>query len=97
MGYDIIRQENGERVVSLRWVIGFLITAIFSLLSVLNAYQIAANEKTEDQQALINSLVQTRLNTLEWNQSKVLTTLDANKEMLNKIYDELKIHRQTGK
>ena len=93
----IIQSDNGDRLISLRWVIGLLVMLLMAVTSSWNVYASAQSAKADTQQALINSLVQTRLNLLEWNQSKVLATLELNKDMLSKIYTELSLHRQSGK
>jgi hypothetical protein len=79
------RDENGAQYVSLKWCIGILMAL---LLSGVGAW---ANQRHAVENALAS-----RLSAVEWNQSRVLATLELNRETLGKIYDELKLHRQTG-
>jgi hypothetical protein len=93
MNEPIVTAANGDRVVSLRWVIGVLLT-VTALIATVWITQISS---AASQRIAAELIIQQRLNTLEWNQSRVLAILEANRETLQKIYDELKTHRLTGK
>jgi hypothetical protein len=81
-----IRNENGDRFISLKWFSAILITI---LLSVMGAW--AAQRHSFEAEAT------KRLNLLEWNQSRVMTLLEANRETLLEISRDMKDHRSTGK
>jgi hypothetical protein len=69
-------ETNGDRFISLKWFSAIMITCLLSVVSAWAAQRYAVEVSIVD-----------RLNKLEWNQSKVLATLEMNRDMLNKIYD----------
>ena len=80
------RNDNGERFISLKWFVGILVTITLT-----------AAGSWAAQRHSVETAIHVRLSTLEWNQSRVLATLELNRETLQKIYSELLMHRQTGK
>ena len=81
-----VSNQNGDGFIPLKWFLAVTITCLLSVASAWAAQRYGVEVSIVD-----------RLNKLEWNQSKVLATLEANRDTLGKIYDELKTHRQTGK
>lgn len=82
----VSQYESSDRFISIQWFSAILITI---LLSVLGAW--AAQRHSFEADAI------RRMNALEWNQSRVLAILEANRDTLGKVYEELKEHRNTGK
>jgi len=81
-----IRSENGERFISLNWAIGVLVVILLSGVGGWAA-----------QRHSVEAELFTRLALVEKVQAGVLERLDSNARMLERIYQELKEHRQTGK
>ncbi|MFH1110971.1 MAG: hypothetical protein V1790_17500 [Planctomycetota bacterium] len=80
------KNENGERFISIRWAMGILAVLLMSVMGGWAMQRHAAEAE-----------LFTRLAIVEKVQAGVLERLDSNARMLERIYQELKEHRQTGK
>jgi len=81
-----IRNENGDRFISLKWSVGILMAA---LLTVMGAWA--------QQRYSFETKISERISVLESRQSAVIARLDANRDVLDRIYAELTEHRRTGR
>jgi hypothetical protein len=78
--------ENGDRFISLKWFSGIMITILLSVMGAWAAQRHSFESGLTDRVAVI-----------EFRQAGVLAEIKNNRDLLEKIYLELREHRNTGK
>lgn len=78
--------ESGNNLVTFKWVVGIFLLIIVGLINLWAAQRLGFENNISE-----------RVVSLEKIQTRLLERSDANAETLDKIYDELRQHRVTGK
>ena len=77
-----ITNDKSAQYVTMKWLLGILTLAVLALTSAWAVERTQVDHKQDE-----------RLNIVEKRQAAVIEKLDNNKQLLDKIYDELLAHR----